>query len=649
VANARVIAGAVIAVLLCAAAGAQQPRCSGWELVNPQPQANHLRDVAFGGGRWVAVGEGVAVASADAAAWSAVPLPGLALRGVAYGNDAFVAVGGGGAVVRSVDGVTWEDVATPAAADLQGVAFAGGAFLAVGADATVLASSDGLSWTQERPDAVQGDLAGVGVSGSLAGNQGPMFLVWGTSSIALRRLDGTWLAIPLPGGAVVTRGAFWVNSSICVTMRCDTGYWCSDWSTGFFVTHDGATWESLDYGLNTGPSDVAVKEKGLVGLVDYELGSVTALYTTPDGWSWFPRESAFNVRLRTLVAGGGRFVAVGDFGAIFTSADGVTWSSVVGPTAELYRIAWNEQAFAANASGRGTNAQGWEIGIRSQVASGDGRDWSPAAAGDIDVVTARPGQFLGVRAREVHASADGLAWERKPDLPTWGAPGALWDGTRFVILTFQNPPNCPVTCPPNPVLAAVSEDLASWVAVEQPDLLGLGRSLLAGMAFDGRRYVAAAGVNPTVSEPSTGRYPVFTSADGLSWGSLPEIMPGTKEGTSAIATNGSGFVAVRGTSVLTSPDGLAWSSAGIAPLHLIGAMWTGDEYVAVGDDGGGRAAIARSPDGVSWTPETFPAIPARLLAVTGGRRVQLAVGAAGLTLRRECHPQSPSRRLRGSR
>ena len=465
----------------------------------------------------------------------------------------------------------------------------------------------------------------------------------------MRRLDGTWLAIPLPGGAVVTRGAFWVNSAICATMRCDTGYWCSDWSTGFLVTHDATTWEGLDYGLNTGPSDVAVKAKGLVGLVDYELGSVTALYTTPDGWSWSPRESAFNVRLRALVAGGGRFVAVGDFGAIFTSADGVTWSSAVGPTAELHRIAWNEQAFAANASGRGTNAEGWETRISSQVASGDGRDWSTADVSEIDVVAARPGQFLGVRSREVHVSADGLAWGRKPDLATWGAPGALWDGQRFVILTFKQPPNCPVTCPPNPVLAAVSEDLASWVAIEQPDLFGLGGSLLAGMAFDGRRYVAAAGVNPTISEPSPIRFPVYSSADGLSWGSLPGIMPVTKEGTSAIATNGRGFVAVRGNSVLTSPDGLDWSSADIAPLHLVGAMWTGDEYVAVGDDGAGHAAIARSPNGAVWTHEAFPAIPARLLAIAGGRRVQLAVGAAGLTLRRECHPQTPSRRLRGSR
>jgi hypothetical protein len=640
---------AAIALLCGGACSGEQPRCSAWELVNPRPQANHLRDVAFGGGRWVAVGEGVAVVSTDAVTWSAVPLPDRSLRGVTYGDGVFVAAGAGSAIVRSGDGAEWESIDTPASADLEAVAFAAGTFLAVGDAATVLASVDGLSWTPESPGAVTGDLAGVRVSGRFAGNPGPMFLVWGPSSIALRRLDGTWLAIPLPQDAEVTRAPFWVNSAICATLRCGEHYWCTSTSTLFLVTHDGVAWEPLEYGLVIGPSDVAVKGKGLVGLVDYELGSVTALYTTPDGWSWSPRESAFNVRLRALAAAAGRFVAVGDHGVVFTSMDGTTWSSATGPSPDLYRLAWNEQAFAANASGRGTNAEGWETGIPSQVASRDGRDWSIAAASDIDVVAARLGQFLGVRAQEVHASADGLAWARQPDLPTWGAPGALWDGQRFAILTFEHSPNCQVTCVPVPIFAATSEDLAMWVAVEQPDLLDLGHSRLAGMAFDGRRYVAAGGVNPTVSEPSAGRHPVFTSADGLNWGSLPEIMPGTKEGTSAIATNGRGFVAVRGTSVLTSPNGLDWSSADIAPLHLIRVMWTGDEYVAVGDDGAGHAAVARSTNGTAWTHEAFPAIPARLLAVTGGQRVQLAVGQAGVTLRRECHPQSPSRRLRGAR
>lgn len=221
----RTIFTGVLAVLWGTAAGAQPPRCSAWELVNPRPQANHLRDVAYGDGRWVAVGEETTVVSTDAAAWTAVPLPGRSLNGVAYGNGVFVAVGAGGAIVRSADGLTWDATAPATPVDLEAVAFAGGAFLAVGANATVLTSSDGLSWTPEWPGAVQGDLADVRVSGFFAGNPGPMFLVWGPSSIALRRLDGTWLPIPLPEGAVVSEAVFWVDSAICATFRCPAG-WC---------------------------------------------------------------------------------------------------------------------------------------------------------------------------------------------------------------------------------------------------------------------------------------------------------------------------------------------------------------------------------------------------------------------------------------
>ena len=132
------IVAAAVAITLSAGAGAEQPRCTPWELVNPWPQANHLRDVAFGGGRWVAVGEGVAVVSTDAAAWAAVTLPGLSLNGVAYGNGAFVAVGDGGAVraaiARSPDGMAWTHGAFPAIpARLLAVAGGRRVQLAVGA------------------------------------------------------------------------------------------------------------------------------------------------------------------------------------------------------------------------------------------------------------------------------------------------------------------------------------------------------------------------------------------------------------------------------------------------------------------------------------------------------------------------------------
>jgi hypothetical protein len=645
--GARIFAAA-IALLCGGVCRGEQPRCSAWELVNPRPQANHLRDVAFGGGRWVAVGEGIAVVSTDAVTWSAVPLPDRSLRGVAYGNGVFVAVGAGGAIVRSGDDAEWESIETPATADLEAVAFAGGTFLAVGADATVLASGDGLTWTQEWPGAVTGDLAGVRVSGRFAGNPAPMFLVWGPSTIALRRLDGIWLAIPLPEGAVVTEAVFWVNSAICATFRCPAG-WCGVEQCGptyFHVTHDGVTWEGLCYGLEQGPTDVVPNGKGLVGLQRYETQASSTLWITPDGWSWFQRQSAFNVPMHAIETGGGWFVAVGDCGAIWTSTDGETWASASGPTTSFDGVAWNGTAFAASATWIVSTPPYW-YGLQRFTFGGDGRQWNPSAT-NLDLTAAGPGLFVATGGSmsypgsNAFSSIDGVTWTQRSSLPSRPLVGGMWDGERFVILIGGWEVNCRVTCNPNPLFAAIGDGLSEWLAVEQPELGG--QSALTGMAYNGVRYVAFGSVDRW--QYDRGR--ILASEDGLSWRHVGDA-PGLATGTQAVASDGGGFVAVRGTSVLTSPDGLAWSSVDIAPLHLIGVMWTGDEYLAVGDDGAGHAAIARSPGGSAWTYETFPAIPARLLAVTGGQRVQLAVGQAGVTLRRECHSQSPSRRLRGVR
>jgi hypothetical protein len=641
---------ALLLMVVPAMAGGETPRCSAWELVNPSAQANHMRDVAYGSGRWVAVGDGVAIRSLDSQTWTAVLLPGVSLHSVAYGNGVFVAVGDGGAVLRSIDGATWEEVEAGVSVDLAAVAFAGGRFLAVGEAASVLSSADGVVWTQEWPAEIQGDLTGVRVSGSFAGDAGPMFLVWGPSSIALRRLDGTWRAIPLPAGAVVSEAVFWVNSAICATFSCVGG--CAvPWGscgipTEFYVTHDGTSWEWLCYGLDHGPTDVVANGKSLVALHRYPTQASSTLWTTPDGWSWFQQSSAFNVPMRAIEAGGGRFVAVGDYGAIWTSTNGTTWTSASGPTIDLDRVAWNGAAFAA--SGSRTQAfAGWQS-TATEIVGGEGGSWSAPAPYGIELAAGGNRIFIALGTGRIypHAqafqSADGVYWSESGWIPSWPLLGGMFDGRRFVVLAGGWWPGCRVTCNPVEVFAAVGEDSADWAVAEQPDLLG--QHALSGMATNGEKYVALG--MKEFQLPDGGC--ILTSDDGLIWQAAGAVV-GAAAGKQAVASDGHGFVGVRGEVVVTSADGLAWSSASVAPLDLIGVMWTGDEYVAVGDDGAGHAAIARSKDGVAWASESFPAIPARLLAVAGGQRVQLAVGEAGLTLRRDCHPQAPSRRLPGVR
>jgi photosystem II stability/assembly factor-like uncharacterized protein len=63
-------------------------------------------------------------------------------------NLLFAAVGDGGAILRSLDGMNWQQSATvPSGSNLHAVAFASASFVAVGDSGTVLTSPDGLNWT----------------------------------------------------------------------------------------------------------------------------------------------------------------------------------------------------------------------------------------------------------------------------------------------------------------------------------------------------------------------------------------------------------------------------------------------------------------------------------------------------------------------
>ncbi len=626
----------------CIFAG-EPPRCSAWELVNPSPQANHLRDVAYGGGRWVAVGEGVAVVSQDAAPWTAVPVAGHPLRGVAYGAGVFVAVGAAGTVLRSPDGVAWAEVGRATALDLMAVGFAAGTFLAVGHGGVALISADGNDWSVDDPGAGGADLDGLRVIDSFAGDPGPLFLAWGPRAILVRSPAGLWRALQFPATVEVSAAAFAVNGAIFASFTCPGGN-CEPWPQ-FGGTRNGVTWAQSSFGhYASGPADVAEAPTRWVALNAFDAAQ-THLWRSFDGRSWEEQPSEIDVPLRAVAFGDGPFVAVGDFGAIWTSVDGETWHSATGPSRALDRVAWNGTSFAASAVWIVTAPSYW-YGLQRFTFGGDGRQWNPSAS-NLDLAAAGPGLFVATGGSmsypgsNAFSSIDGVAWTQRSSLPSRPLVGGMWDGERFVILIGGWEVNCRVLCNPNSLFAAIGDGVSEWLAVEQPELGG--QSALSGMAYNGERYVALGGWNFPYGSPR-----ILVSEGGLSWRHVGDA-PGVATGLQAVASDGRGFVAVRGSIVLTSPDGLDWSSADIAPLHLIGVMWTGDEYVAVGDDGAGHAAVARSPDGAAWTSEALPAIPARLLAVAGGQRVQLAVGQAGLTLRRECHPQSPSRRLRGAR
>ena len=111
--------------------------------------------VAYGNGKWVAVGSGTNTVaySNDGISWTGIGLSMFSTvgNGVAYGNGKFVAVGqGGNTVAYSTDGVNWTAVSSPLSVG-KSVAYSTplGRWVAVGSGTndTMIYSTDGTSWT----------------------------------------------------------------------------------------------------------------------------------------------------------------------------------------------------------------------------------------------------------------------------------------------------------------------------------------------------------------------------------------------------------------------------------------------------------------------------------------------------------------------
>lgn len=100
------------------------------------------------------------------------------LVSIAYGNGKWVAVGAGGTILVSSDLKTWLNAKAVTTSKLNGVLYTGSVWVAVGDSATVVTSPDALNWTvQAVPTGVTGFLHGITITNS--GQTSPNVLISG--------------------------------------------------------------------------------------------------------------------------------------------------------------------------------------------------------------------------------------------------------------------------------------------------------------------------------------------------------------------------------------------------------------------------------------------------------------------------------------
>ncbi len=344
-----------------------------------------------------------------------------------------MAVGFGGTILTSSDGVTWASQTSNTTNPLYAVAY-GSKWVAAGGAGTTVASTDATTWAAVNVG-TSSDLHAVTASGSLFAAAGDAE-VTGEERVYTSTDGATWTA-HLTGdgndpmhGAAYLGGAFYMASADGEILRSSDG---SSWSPVVSRTPD---FGGLAYG---GSTYVAV-------------GNFGAIWSSPDGLTWTARHAAYDINtLRNVVYGAGLakplFVAPvstsnpvsGPTWYVLTSPDGVTWTQAAsGPDAYPAGVAYGgpSVSFVIVGGGNGNKPNGWAF------TSPDGVTWTRSANAsttintDLGAVTYGGGQFVA-SGTGVYTSPDGVTWTKQsvPSTDEFGAI-AFGNGT-YVALDTQ--------------------------------------------------------------------------------------------------------------------------------------------------------------------------------------------------------------------
>jgi hypothetical protein len=496
-----------------------------WHWRNPLPQGNQLYSIAFGAGRFVAVGDlGAVITSTDGLNWEANSRGGYA-SAITYGNGEFVSFASGfGWIEKSTNGIDWVRVATiPCNFSGAGIAFGNGTFVAANV-AAVGISTNGALWKMY--SGVPSRVGGITFGGDL-------FAIASDSGLICTSTNGQqWTSISAPG--------FWKaigygnGRFIAVGQRTN--------QTAMLISNDGRTWIP-QIRASTNSLSAICYGNGL-----YVAAGNGIVLTSSDCQSWAAQPANITNTIWSLAFGNGRFVALGDAGALFSSEDGTNWiSCLTGLRNELKGIVYGGGKFVA-------------VGAAGMVLdSSDGQGWQSQASGtlaDLACIAAGDGIYaVGASTGDTLSSTDGVSWLRHTTVSTnalnsmcFGRGLFVAVGKRGTILSSTNGTSwteCNTGITNDLLFAAYAAGLFLAGGVQGATL----------SSSDGSNWTNSPGLITTNSigclvygkglfVACDNSWGIYSSADGLSWTNW--VPPSTGNSMNSIAYGAGVFVKISG-------------------------------------------------------------------------------------------------------
>ncbi len=640
-------------------------RANTWQTAAINPTRQHLHAVTWTGSQYIAVGDvGTVITSPDGLAWTrrdSATKAGLSC--IAWSGSEAIAVGNG-VVIRSTDGIAWTVQHSPvrpnfnsAVLNIYGsiprffarslpafegtasIAWTGQQFVVSSPFGSIATSSDGRVWQESFESRGQTtDMLWTGselLSPSLFWNNRGQYAIdlltsatgrdWTrrVSTLPAQSVSYSYLGLTLTSGTIIRSGddipmVFQPNITARLAQRANAPAGSATWVTAI----RGSSTPGLYVGSEASPFSTAAA----IRADDHAFEDVTwtgsqwvavgdRIGTSADGITWSVPSQVGDVKLHSLVSGGGNTVAVGDYGAIVIIPE----PAVAGEAATLVTmnqsmkdIIWAGTQYIAVGSG-GT-----------LLTSPDGLAWTVRDSGTRETLHA-------VACGEVLLGRPPV----EPEFDSFGNPVMHpWD--TVVVRTL-------VAIGSSGRIIISQDNGNSWAPV-----IHRSTAELRGITWTGRDHnegqFVAVGADRTI----------LTSPDGLTWTtrSLPALplTTGTRlamTGASAllmsfspiwyypqpidlgdttaanmledVTWSGTQFVAVGSQdSVFTSPDGVAWTQRSVShaprwsldgyyysgwdanPVSdLKRVAWTGNQWIAIGTHG----SVITSADGVAWVDQ----------------------------------------------